>query len=187
MVFPDGDAIIAHLKAIDTVLLIIDPFNQARTLDDGNNNVMIAKVARELNRIATAANVAALVLHHLRKGATGAPEDLMGALSLRATFRSCRILARMKEDQAKTLQVPERQAWRYSRIVGSKENYAPPPELTTWYKLESIDLNNPDALYTAGDNVQVAVSWTPPSAFAGISHTDLAAIFAKLRVPPTGM
>jgi hypothetical protein len=51
-VFPDGDAIIAHLKRIEAVLLIIDPFNHAHALEDGNSNVLIAQVAGEAARIA---------------------------------------------------------------------------------------------------------------------------------------
>lgn len=181
--FPDGDAIIAHLKAIGAVLLIIDPFNLAHALEDGNNNALIAKAAGEASRIAAASSAAVLVLHHLRKGAIGDPDDLMGAVALRANFRSCRILARMTAD-AESLGLPIRQAWRYTRISGTKENYAPPPDLATWYRLESVPLHNGAGLYLDGDNVQVTRSWTPPSAFDGISLALIAEIFATLRNEP---
>jgi hypothetical protein len=125
------------------------------------------------------------VLHHLRKGSSGAPDDLMGATSLRATFRSCRILARMTEKEAEALGLPTRQEWRYSRIAGTKENYAPPPELACWYRLESVSLGNPDGLYTEGDNIQVTTTWTPPSAFKGVSLAVIADIFAAIRKEPT--
>jgi RecA-family ATPase len=78
--FPDGAAIIDHLNRIKAVLLIVDPFNHAHALEDGNNNAMIAKVAGELTRIAQLSSTAVLVLHHLRKGAIGDPDDLMGAV-----------------------------------------------------------------------------------------------------------
>jgi hypothetical protein len=52
VVFPDGDAIIEHLKATGAVLLIVDPFNHAHALLDGNNNALIAKVGHEITRIA---------------------------------------------------------------------------------------------------------------------------------------
>jgi len=162
----------------------VDPFNHAHDIDDGNNNVMIAKVAGEVGRIAEQSGAAALVLHHLRKGSSGGPDDLMGATSLRATFRSCRILARMTTKEATALQVPPRQAWRYSRISGSKENYAPPPESARWYRLESVLLGNPDELYIEGDEVQVTTTWTPPSAVEGVSLFEIAEIFGKLRVGP---
>jgi hypothetical protein len=184
VLLPDGDDIISSLKQIDAVLFIVDPFNHAHGLDDGNNNVLIAQVAAEVGRIGRESSAAALVLHHLRKGSTGAPDDLMGATSLRATFRSCRILARMTEEQANRVKVPKRQAWRYSRIAGTKENYAPPPELAIWYRFESVALDNGDDLYVEGDNVQVTTAWTPPSAFEGVSLEEIADIFAKLRIMP---
>ena len=93
--FPDSAAIIERLKEIGAVLLIVDPFNHAHSLEDGNSNALMARVAGEMTRIAQVTGAAVLVLHHLRKGANGNPDDLMGATSLRATFRSCRILARM--------------------------------------------------------------------------------------------
>jgi hypothetical protein len=184
VIFPDRNAIIDQLKAIGAVLLIVDPLNHAHSLEDGNNNVLIAKVAGEVTRIARESNVAGLVLHHLRKGATGDADDLMGATSLRATFRACRILARMTAKEAEDLQLSARQAWRYSRIAGTKENYAPPPERATWYKLESTALNNGSELYPEGDNVQVATLWAPPSAFKDISLDMIANLFDKLRSPP---
>jgi hypothetical protein len=184
VVFPDGNDIISDLKKIGAVLLVIDPFNHAHALEDGNNNALIAQVAGEITRIAHESGAAALVLHHLRKGATGNADDFMGAVSLRATFRSVRIIARMLTEQAGGLGLPPQQAWRYTRITGSKENYAPPPELTTWYKLEGIDLLNITDLYPDGDNVHVATRWDSPDAFEGISRTIIAEIFPAIRIPP---
>jgi hypothetical protein len=184
VVFPDGDDIISDLKKIGAVLLVLDPFNHAHALEDGNNNALIAQVAGEITRIAHESGAAALVLHHLRKGATGNADDFMGAVSLRAAFRSVRIIARMLTEQANGLGLPPQQAWRYTRITGSKENYAPPPELTTWYKLEGVDLFNITDLYPDGDNVHVATRWDPPDAFEGISRTIIAEIFAAIRIPP---
>lgn len=182
--FPDGNAIIAHLKTIGAALLLIDPFNHAHALEDGNNNALIAKVAGEAARIAAESSSVVLVLHHLRKGSTGDADDLMGALSLRATFRSCRILARMTEKEAESLGLSPRQAWRYLRIAGSKENYSPPADRGTWYKLESVDLHNPAGIYLDGDNVQTIVNWEPPSAFKDMPRAIIAEIFAALRTPP---
>jgi hypothetical protein len=163
----------------------VDPFNHAHALDDGNSNVMIAQVAIEISRITAEALVAGLVLHHLRKGATGDADDLMGATMLRATFRAARILMRMTKAEAGTLKVPVEKAWRYSRIAGSKENYAPPPDRSTWYQFESIDLGNGTSVYPDGDNMQVVTPWPAPSAFHGLSKTDIAEIFAALRAGPS--
>ena len=182
-IFPDGDNIIEILKATNAALVIVDPFNHAHRFDDGNNNVQIAKAAGELNRITRESGAAGLVLHHLRKGSTGSADDLMGATSLRATFRSSRILVRMTPDEAKALDI-DKDAWRYSRIAGSKENYAPPPDKATWFKLESVPLGNATVTYPEGDSVAVTTTWQPPAVFDGIGGRELTDIFAAIRRGP---
>jgi AAA domain len=177
--FPDGDEIVRHLKNIGAVLLIIDPFNHAHELDDGNNNVMVAKVAAEVSRIVREAPAAGLVLHHLRKSSSGAPDDLMGATSLRATFRSARILSRMTPDIAEKMKITD--PWRYIRVAGSKENYAPPPEKATWFKLISVRLENVTDEYPDGDDVAVATTWQPRPLFEGMDAATLRAVFDALR------
>jgi hypothetical protein len=179
VVFPDGDEIVRHLKDVGAVLLIVDPFNHAHGFDDGNNNVMVAKVASEISRIAHDAGSAALVLHHVRKGSAGNADDLMGATSLRATFRSCRILARMPPDVAEKMSLSD--PWRYIRVAGSKENYAPPPEKATWFKLISVPLGNATEAYPEGDDIGVATIWQPRPMFEGMDATTLSAVFSALR------
>ena len=177
--FPDSAGIIKQLSDLGAVLLIVDPFNHAHALEDGNSNTLIARVAGEMTRIAHETNCALLVLHHLRKGANGTPDDLMGATSLRATFRSCRILARMTSELAKDMNIED--PWRHIRIAGSKENYAPPPEHGTWYRLVSVPLDNATGIYPDGDSVAVATPWTPRRAFEGMDAAILTAVFDKLR------
>jgi hypothetical protein len=166
------------------VLLLIDPFNNAHEMDDGNNNVLIARVAAEITSIARQSGVAALVLHHLRKGSTGDLDDLMGATSLRANFRGCRIFVRMTVEEANALGVPVAEKWRYLRIADTKANYAPPPESAVWFRLASEPLGNAAGIYADGDEIGVAVPWSPPSAFEGIELALIERIFAKLRGEP---
>ena len=178
-IFPDGDAIAGHVRRLGAVLLLIDPFNHCHEFEDGNSNAAVAKVAGEISRIAHESGAAALVLHHLRKGSTGAADDLMGATSLRATFRSCRILARMTPDEAQKLNIKD--PWRYARIAGTKENYAPPPDRATWFRLASVELGNGTPEYPDGDNVGVATTWQARPMFEGMDHAALAAVFNALR------
>lgn len=177
-VFPDGSEIVAALRAIGAVAVIIDPLNHAHDMGDGNNNVLIAQVAGEITRVARDSETAGLVLHHLRKGGGGDMDDLMGATSLRATFRSARILARMDEKTAEGLKIDEE--WRYIRVVGSKENYAPPPDKATWYKLNSVPLGNVTERYPQGDNVAAASKWSPPSPFEGVAWEDILAVLGAI-------
>jgi hypothetical protein len=183
-VFPHSEAIIQHLKQIGAVLLIVDPFNHAHAMEDGNNNTLIAQVAGEATRIAEVSDVALLALHHLRKGSTGDIDDLMGATSLRATFRATRILRRMTTEQAEKLQIPAADAWRYSCVAGTKDNYAPPARRAVWYHFESVSLGNSDGVYVEGDNVHVVALWAPPSPFAGIRLDVLERVFEAIRQGP---
>jgi hypothetical protein len=178
-VFPDGDAIIRALKDIAAVMLIVDPLNHAHELDDGNNNVLMAKVAGEMMRIAREANVAVLVLHHLRKGNSGQPDDLMGATSLRATFRAARVLQRMTPEEGAKRQIND--PWRYIRIASSKENYARPPDRQKWYRLIGVPLGNVTDEYPEGDEVAVAKVWEPRPLFEGMPDESLATMFDQLR------
>jgi hypothetical protein len=183
--FPDSAAIISKLQEISAVMLLVDPFNSAHEMNDGNNNVLIARVAEEISRIAREGSVATLVLHHLRKGSNGLADDLMGATSLRANFRSgCRILARMTEKEAEDLSINAEDQFRFIRIAGTKENYAPPADKAKWYKLESLWLKNPAGIYEEGDNMGVATIWQPPGTFDGMSYGALKEIFEKLQSEP---
>ena len=166
-IFPDGDGVVRAIRHYGCALTIVDPVNHTHDLQDGNSNALVAQLAAEITRIAAEADTALLALHHLRKGSTGQADDLMGATSLRATFRAARILQRMDAETAEWLDLDE--GWRYTRIAGTKENYAPPPERGTWFKLESQDLGNAAGIYENGDNVAVAVPWAPPSPFEGLS------------------
>jgi hypothetical protein len=186
VIFPDGAGIIAALNEIKPVLFLIDPFNHAHLLEDGNSNAMIAQVAGEVSRIAKATGVATLVLHHLRKSSTNdtTVDDLMGAVALRATFRSVRILARMVKKQADEMGIDPDEMWRYCRIAGSKENYAPPASQTQWFKLESQDLPNGAGIYVDGDNVQVLTPHKTIAAIDDMPKSVIAAIFAAIRTGP---
>jgi hypothetical protein len=187
MIFPDSAGMIKTIKDQGIIMLVVDPFNHAHDGDDGNNNVLIAKVCGEVSRIAKATNSTIIVLHHLRKGSSGQADDLMGATSLRATFRSCRILIRMTDDVAEKMKIQDG-AWRYIRIAGSKENYAPPPDKSTWYKLVSKSLGNTnvDSVYPDGDDMGVATTWEPRPMFEGMDATTLKAVFNALRDNPHG-
>jgi hypothetical protein len=186
VIFPDHAAVVGHMKATGAIMLIVDPFNHAHNFDDGNNNVLIAKAAGELSCIAKESRAAVLLLHHLRKGSNvnGDPDDLMGAVSLRATFRSCRILQRMTKDIGARLKIPVKEIWRYIRVVGGKENYSLPPEGSLWFKLETVWLENGTEDYPAGDSSGVATRWEPRALFDDMTADDLREIFRTLKKTP---
>jgi hypothetical protein len=180
VIYPDGDEIVTKLRECGAVLLIVDPLNHAHSFEDGNSNAMMAKVAAEMNRITADSGVAGLVLHHLRKGSTGQVDDMMGATAIRATFRSSRVMMRMATEEAEKLGIKDG-AWRYSRISGSKENYAPPPDKARWFRLASVTLGNGTGEYPDGDEIGVAITWECRPMFKGMDADKLKAVFETLR------
>jgi hypothetical protein len=184
LVFPDTPRIVFFLKQIEAVGLIIDPFNNAHAMEDGNNNVAIAAVAQEISSIARDANVAALLLHHLRKSSTGSIDDLMGATSLRANFRNVRIHAGMSTEEALQFGIPSAEAWRFFYVSGSKENYAPPFMDRVWFEKVSVKLDNPAGIYTEGDEVGAVVRWTPPALFKDLDNDKLRPVFDTIAAKP---
>lgn len=88
-------------------------------------------------------------------------------------------MARMAPELAEKMSITD--PWRYIRVAGSKENYAPPPERGTWYQLVGVELGNATEQYPEGDSVAVATLWQPPGMFAGMNSPTLAAVFAALR------
>lgn len=182
-IISDADEIADLAKDVGAVLIIVDPFNHAHGMEDGNSNPIIAKVAGEVVKAAKMSGAAVLMLHHVRKGSTGIADDAMGATSLRATFRKTRVLARMDKKTADEMNLTDH--WRYIRLAGSKENYAPPPGEGVWFKLESVDLGNTfDPTYPEGDSVAVMTTYSMRPTFEGMDHNALSAVFAELARNP---
>jgi hypothetical protein len=71
--------------------------------------------------------------------------------------------------------------WGYIRITGSKKNYAPPPENSTWLKLERTPLENGTKAYPAGDSMAVATQFTMRSTCEGLDHEKLSVIFDNIN------
>jgi hypothetical protein len=71
--------------------------------------------------------------------------------------------------------------WRYFGIAGTEENYAPPPEKGTWFKLTSRPLGNGAGIYSEGGNLAVAVIWEPRPMFEGMDAGTPRAVFDALR------
>jgi hypothetical protein len=177
--YPDGDEIIRILKEIGAALLIIDPFNQAHGFDDGNADVIIARVAAEMNRIAEESNAAAMVLHHLRKGSTGQPDDMMGATSLRATFQ---LPDTGTHDAGGSKGTRYRQGHlAIQQNLRQQGQLRSPPDKANWFRLESVAIDNATEKYPDGDSVQVTATWQPAALMDGINASELSAIFEAIQ------
>jgi hypothetical protein len=143
------------IRAYRPDLLVLDPLVLFCPGDDMNSPLM-GHVISSLKRLAAAYKCAILVVHHTSKaGEAGDVKSVFGASAITNISRRTFLPVRMTETEAPKLGVLPSDMWRYFRIVDAKANQAPPINASTWYKLLSVELPNPEPpIYERGDNVQ---------------------------------
>ena len=144
------------LETLQPDLLVLDPLVAFCGGGNMNDNAVMAQVIRELKRLATKRDCAVLVVHHTRKGADdGNAEGISGASATVNLARRALMPVPMTEDEAKKLGVLPSERFRYFKLVDAKSNLAPRSADSPWYRLNSVELPNPEPpVYPYGDNVQ---------------------------------
>lgn len=61
-----------------------------------------------------------------------------------------------------------------------KVNISPPAGTAKWFRLVSVNLNNPDKFRPQGDNVQAVEPWSPPDAWEGVDNEALQRIIEEI-------
>jgi hypothetical protein len=90
--------------------------------------------------------------------------------------RSARILQTMtakEHEQVAKVQPGLRPPGFYFRSFNGKRNFAPPADLSDWFRLESVELRN-------GDNVGVVTPWVYPGVATDITPETALRIFAEI-------
>lgn len=166
IVRPVVDALIAEMIDRKVDVLVVDPFISSHAVSENDNNA-IDIVAREWNVVAERTGAAINLVHHVRKqnGAEATADSARGASALIGKARSVLVYNRMSDAEATSLGIDTAERKFFFRVDNDKANLAP-PDATDWYRMNNVDLAN-------GDSVGVACSWTPPSAFEGITTTHL--------------
>jgi hypothetical protein len=169
----------AEIKRRKIDVLVIDPLKRAHQVDE-NDNTAVDMVVKAFAGIADEANCAVMLLHHTRKAGGGeiTAETSRGAKSLVDGCRSVRVLNGMSKEEAERAGVNDHR--RYFRVYPDKLNLAPPPDVSDWFKLESVHLGN-GRDGSAGDNVGVATPWQWPDAFANVTVATLLAVQHKIN------
>lgn len=170
---PVVEAIKATIRENRIDVVIIDPFVSSHRVSE-NDNGAIDRVAKTWAKIAEETNCAVELIHHARKtnGAEVTIEDSRGAVALLSAARSARTLNGMTKEEAERAGVENRRA--HFRVDNGKANLAPPPEGSTWFKMESVALGN-GSLNNGGDHIGVVTSWAWPDPLANLSVSDLRA------------
>lgn len=175
----------ALVDAIDELkldLVCIDPAIKAHSLSE-NDNAEIDAFASLLTGLATEKNIAIDLLSHERKASGADAGDVnrgRGAGSQKDAARLVYTLTGMSDTEAATLGVSDVERKSLVRIDSAKVNIAPPTATTTWLRIVGVNLENGNATYPNGDNVQTVERWTPAPLFAGLSSQDLNCVLRKL-------
>jgi hypothetical protein len=181
---PVASALIDALHAEKIDYLDVDPFVSSHAVDE-NSNQAIDAVAKEWLRIAQEADCAISLAHHLRK-ATGqdfTAMDARGAGAMINAARSVLVLQRMSSDEAKKLQVLERDRKSYFKLYDDKNNKAPAAASAEWYEFKSIGLGNQDETGPE-DSIGAVQRWTPPDVFGGVTVHQLLNIQKLINEQP---
>lgn len=132
-------------------LVAIDPFIKCHAVAD-NNNPGVNAVMEILTDLAKKYNFAIDSIVH--SGAASAQRDVA---------RLVQTLTAMNKEEAEQFGINEQQRSAYFRFDRAKADYGRPVE-AKWFKLVGVPLGNcmVDPAYPEGDDVQVAVPWSPP-------------------------
>jgi hypothetical protein len=175
-------ALIVAIDELKLDLVCIDPAIKAHSLSE-NDNGEIDAFASLLTGLATEKNIAIDLLSHERKASGADAGDVnrgRGAGSQKDAARLVYTLTGMSETEAATLGVSDVERKSLVRIDSAKVNIAPPTATTTWLRIVGVNLENGNATYPNGDNVQTVERWTPAPLFDGLSSADLNCVLRKL-------
>jgi hypothetical protein len=157
-------------------MVIVDPLAELHDADENDNNALRAIIA-ELRALAVEFDIAAVVVHHTRKGigAPGDPDTARGASAIIGAVRSALTLMGMSEDDAEALGLPKDRKSRsaYVRLDDAKQNYASVGD-AQWYEKVVYALDN-------GEAVPAAVPWKAPNFWQSIPITVANAILDDIE------
>ena len=160
------DALAAELDHTNADLLIIDPLINVMGGVNGNDNAAAALLMRHLAGLATTRHIAVALAHHASKGRDPASaESAMGAASFTNLARIALAIEPLDEENAGKIGVPPWEAKSLFRIIGTKQNFAPPNTEDRWFRIVSIEmLNAQPPIYMHGDHVAVVEPFQPGTA-----------------------
>lgn len=186
VVCPDAERITTSIRDNGILLTVIDPLVKAHRAIENNNDHQDRLIGLA-NDIARQTNSAIMLPCHFRKGGGegGSRDAIRGGGAFIDGARITRTIIQMDSGATKAFNIKPEDAFRYIRLQDAKSNMVP-RQLAAWFQLVSIPLGNSavDPSYPAGDNVQAAKSWPPPSPFDGISYITLRDIFDRLQSEP---
>lgn len=160
---PDGrmqmtkawDGLIEVCEQRNLDVLFLDPLAELHTAEENDNTALRSVVAR-LRTLAQQYQLAVVLIHHTRKGATaGDPDTVRGASAIVGAARIVLTVATMTEDEANKLGISPDMRRDLMRVDGAKQNYAPATD-AEWFQRLGREIGN-------GEIIAAAEPWRPPS------------------------
>ena len=145
-------------------LVAFDPFIKCHSVAENDNTGMDA-VMEILTDLAKKHNIATDSIAHNNKSLAepGDANRLRGASAQKDAARLVHTLTAMSKEEAERFGIGEQERSACVRFDRAKANYGKAVD-AKWFKLVGVRLGNckVDPAYPEGDEVQVAVSWSPP-------------------------
>jgi RecA-family ATPase len=176
---PVVDALIEQIRLRGIDVLIVDPYISCHRVPENDNGAQDA-VVKQWGVVADRGNCAVELVPHTRKGDQEiTPDSIRGGRALVDGARSIRVLNGMTQEEANKAGVENHRL--YFRAIEGKQNFAPPPEKSDWFKIVGLDLweNKPNRKHR--DTVGVATSWQWPDFTADVTGNDFEKVAAIIR------
>jgi hypothetical protein len=171
------DGLDALRQALDTLLpdiIVLDPLVSFCAGGNMNDNSVMSSVMRKLKEIAAQYECAMLIVHHTRKGGdVGNVEAISGAAAITNLARRAIMPAPLTDDDIKKIGLPPSERPGVFKLVDAKSNLVPRAVDSPLYRLQSVELPNPEPpLYPFGDNVQAITRIAKTAQASGVVNAD---------------
>ena len=160
---PVVDAMIAAITAKSIKMLVIDPFANSHSAEENRTDEM-AHVMRLWAQVASDADCAVYLLHHMRKGniSPGDADQFRGSSAVQGAARVMSTMVAMSEPEAEKLGLDPDTRRQYIRLDNAKASMSPVAEGATWFRLLDVRLSEDPKV---DNGAQVVTTWDPPKAF----------------------
>ena len=157
------DALEGELNYSNPDVLIIDPLINVMGGVNANDNAAAALLMGKLARVAATRRIAIALAHHAAKGRDPASaESAMGAASFINLARVALAIEPLDEKNAGSIGLPPWDAKSIFRVIGTKQNFAPPNTTDRWFRIVSVPMQNAEPpIYMNGDQVAVVEPFQP--------------------------
>jgi hypothetical protein len=168
------DALQRALDALHPDVIVLDPLVSFCGGGNMNDNAVMSLAMRKLKEFAARYKCAVLIVHHTTKrGDAGNVETISGAAAITNLARRAIMPAPLTDDDIKRLGILPSERPQYFKLVDAKSNLVPRAVDSPLYRLQSVELPNPEPpLYPNGDNVQAIIRVVLPIQPSGAASAD---------------